>query len=137
MSVQKIVIKGTEQMLPVNPKSADDIVELRKSYLIGGNIRGIIESHDIDLKKDDLVELVFNDDTTWYCNTDTIDEVFPDAATVKRSGEAVFEIPMSLTNTDAERGIAGSILLKGLNIFAKKTIDKKVKEVAADFEKSN
>ncbi len=135
MSVQKIVIKGTEQKLPVNPKSADDIIELRKSYIIGGNVRGLTESHDIDLKKDDLVELVFNDDTTWYCNTDTIDEVFPEAATIKRSGEAVFEIPMSLTTTDAERGIVGSILLKGLNIFAKKTIDKKVKDVAADFEK--
>ena len=65
MSVQKIVIKGTEQTLPVNPKSADDIVELRKSYLIGGNVRGLTESHDIDLKKDDLVELVFNDETKW------------------------------------------------------------------------
>ncbi len=135
MSVQKIVIKGTEQVLPVNPKSADDIIELRKSYIIGGNVRGITESHDIELKKDDLVELVFNDETLWYCNTDTIDEVFPEAATVKRSGEMVFEIPMSLTTTDAERGIVGSILLKGLNIFGKKTIDKKVKEVAADFEK--
>ncbi len=135
MSIQKIVIKGTEQTLPVNPKSTDDIIELRKSYLVGGNVRGITESHDIELKKDDLVELVFNDDTLWYCNTDTIDEVFPDAANAKRSGDNAFEIPMSLTSTDAERGVVGSILLKGLNIFAKKTIDKKVKEVAEDFEK--
>ena len=135
MSVQKIVIKGTEQKLPVNPASTDDVIELRKSYIIGGNVRGLTESHDIDLKKDDLVELVFNDETTWYCNTDTIDEVFPEAAAAKRSGDLAFEIPMSLTTTDAERGIVGSILLKGLNIFAKKTIDNKVKDVAADFEK--
>ncbi|MEO8569953.1 MAG: CHAT domain-containing protein [Ginsengibacter sp.] len=135
MSIQKIVIKGTEQKLPVNTASAGDVIELRKSYIIGGNVRGLTESHDIDLKKDDLVELVFNDETTWYCNTDTIDEVFPEAAAAKRSGDLAFEIPMSLTTMDAERGIVGSILLKGLNVFAKKTIDKKVKDVAADFEK--
>ncbi|MDQ6764142.1 MAG: CHAT domain-containing protein [Bacteroidota bacterium] len=135
MRVQNMVIKGTEQTVPVNESSAEDIITLRKSYTIGGSVRGLTETHDVPLEKDDLVELVFNDDTTWYCNTDTIDEVFPGASKVNRSGDPVFEVPVALVSTDVERGIAGSILLKGLNIFAKKTIDKKVHDVAADFEK--
>ncbi len=135
MRVKNMLIKGTEQSVPVNESSAEDIITLRKSYTIGGSVRGLTETHEVELEKDDFVELVFNDDTTWYCNTDTIDEVFPGAAKVNRSGDAVFEVPVALVSTDVERGIAGSILLKGLNIFAKKTIDKKVHDVAADFEK--
>ncbi len=135
MRVKNMVIKGTEQSVPVGESSAEDIITLRKAYIIGGSVRGLTETHDVELEKDDFVELVFNDDTTWYCNTDTIDEVFPGAAKVNRSGDAVFEVPVALVSTDVERGIAGSILLKGLNIFAKKAIDKKVQDVAADFEK--
>ncbi|MEO6637469.1 MAG: CHAT domain-containing protein, partial [Ginsengibacter sp.] len=139
MRVKNMVIKGTEQTVPVNESSAEDIITLRKSYTIGSSVRGLTETHDISLEKDDLVELVFNDETTWYCNTDTIDEVFPGAGKVNRSGDEVFEVPVALISTDVERGIAGSILLKGLNIFTKKTIatgvQEKVKEVAANFEK--
>ncbi|MEO6290637.1 MAG: CHAT domain-containing protein [Ginsengibacter sp.] len=135
MSIIKITVKGIEQTITSGAGSSEDVIELRKSYTIGGSVRGITESHDINLEKDDLVELVFNDETVWYCNTDTLDEVFPEAETAKRSGDATFEIPMSLTNTDVERGIAGSIMLKGLNIFAKKAITAKVKDIAADLEK--
>ncbi len=139
MKVKNMVIKGTEQIVPVNASSAEDIITLRKSYTIGGSVRGLTETHDVSLEKDDLVELVFNDDTMWYCNTDTIDEVFPGAAKVNRSGNEVFEVPVALVSTDVERGIAGSILLKGLNIFTKKAIatevQEKVRDVAANFEK--
>ncbi|MEO7961481.1 MAG: CHAT domain-containing protein [Ginsengibacter sp.] len=135
MSVQKISLKGSENMVASNAASGTELLELRKSYTIGSSVRGITETHNIDLKDDDLVELIFNDDTTWYCNTDSIDEIFPDAPKINRSGEAVFELPITLTNTDTERGVVGSILLKGLNIFAKKAINTKVKDVASDFEK--
>ncbi len=138
MSIQKIVIKGIKQEIVPDTASPDDIIELRESYIIGGNVRGLTEMHPVDLKENDFVELVFNDDTTWYCNTDTIDEVFPEAATAKRSGEVVFEVPTSLTSGDVDRGIVGDVLLKGLNIFTKKAIanvDDKVREAAANLEK--
>ena len=135
MSIKKIAIKGVEQTFAAGTSSNDDVIELRKSYIVGSTVRGITETHEIDIDKDDLVELVFNDDTVWYCNNNTLDEVFPEAETVKRSGNTTFEIPAALTNADAERGIAGSILLKGLNIFAKKAITAKVKDIASDLEK--
>ncbi|MEO6288882.1 MAG: hypothetical protein ABIO76_03110, partial [Ginsengibacter sp.] len=75
MSIKKITVKGIEQTITSGAGSSEDVIELRKSYTVGGSVRGITESHDINLEKDDLVELVFNDETVWYCNTDTLDEV--------------------------------------------------------------
>lgn len=136
MSVQNIIIKGTA--LPVVPgiSNTDEITRLKGSYLIGGTLRGGGEEHHVKLDKNDLVELLFEDDTTWYCNRDTLEQVFPEASTITRSGGSeVFQLPSGVAGLNQERGVVSSILLKGLNIFTKKAVSHKIKDIAADLEK--
>ena len=96
------------------------MLELKQSYLIAGATRGQLDSHDVNLHKNDLIELVFEDNTTWFCGPDTLDEVFPGAAGAKRSASGGYEIPFMLQSDASDRSIVSNILLKGLNIFAKK-----------------
>lgn len=136
MSVQNIVIRGTA--LPVAPGLAntDEVTTLKSSYLVSGAIRGAGEEHNVKLEKNELVELLFEDDTTWYCNRDTLEHVFPEALTVTRSGGGeVLQVPVGVSDVNQERGVVSSVLLKGLNIFTKKAVSHKIKDIAEDLEK--
>lgn len=64
MSVQRILVKGTENIAPP-PDTETEVLELKRSYNISTTVRGIAETHDIALDKTDLVELIFNDETKW------------------------------------------------------------------------
>src|SRR5690606_20726418 len=85
--------------------------------------------------KDQVVEFVFEDNTVWLCSDQTIQDVFPEAATVKsRSTDGSFEIPAFIQPITAERGI-GNVALKLLKVFSRKGVKKSVKELALDLEK--
>src|SRR6478736_3585308 len=117
MSVRKIIVRGSKQLsLPVN---AADPLQHKESYLLSGTNRAAGESHEISLKEDDVVEMIFNDDTTWFCNPDTIEDVFPEATTSNRSGNTSFVLPAGLSGAEENRGIIGDVVLKALNIFSK------------------
>lgn len=134
MSIQKIVVQAVKQT--ANPALGDDeVFELRESYLLGPATRGIGDSHEITLKKQEVVELRFEDDTTWFCNADTLEDVFPEAVSIKRSANEPFVIPAGISNVHAERGIVGDVLLKAINIFTKKKLNVEIRELAADLER--
>jgi hypothetical protein len=134
MKITQIVIKGERQVI-IPAKSPGDSIELKESFLIMGAARGVTQSHTLNLRDNNLVELVFEDNTTWFCNADTLEEVFPEATVQKRTAGGAFEIPAVLQSIDSERGIVGNILLKALNIFTKKAVGKEVRKLAEDLEK--
>src|SRR5690349_8250326 len=131
----KIIIRGEKQLL--SPDAQDtDVLELVHSFKVSGSTRGQSETHEIDLEDDSVVELVFEDDTTWLCNKNTLGEVFPEA-TVRGVGDS-FEIPAALEVSD-DRNLVGKILVKVINVFSKKKLGKelgkKIKQLASNLEK--
>ncbi len=135
MSIQKLTIKGQKVVHDI--ETVDDGLELKASFILTGTLRGITEKHEVQLKNTDLVELIFEDETKWFCTQDTLDDIFPAATQPSRGGDGTFEIPVSIAFDTNERGIVGNILLKALNIFGKKLVQKEVRELAADLEKKH
>ncbi|MGC3944722.1 MAG: CHAT domain-containing protein [Chryseolinea sp.] len=136
MKIDKIVIRGEEQNL-VEARSAEviqDGLQLEASFVVRSGMRGASDRHEISLNNDSIVEFVFDDGTTWICSPNTIDELFPEVTTTSRSISERVEIPLMLVSTDVERGLIGNVLLKVVNIFSKKKLTRKVKELARDLE---
>ncbi len=134
MSINKIIVKGSKQQSAVIPGD-EDVFELKESYQLGSSTRGMADNHEISLKNGEVLELKFEDDTSWFCNADTLEDVFPEAVTAKRSSNEVFVIPGGINNTNEQRGIIGDAVLKALNVFTKKKITAGIKDLAEDLEK--
>ena len=136
MKVDNIVIRGEEQIISEVRSSVanQDGLQLEASFVVRSGTRGASDRNEVTLSDDSIVEFVFEDDTTWICNPNTIDELFPELTTAKRSANEKLEIPLMLVSTDVERGLIGNILLKVVNIFSKKKLTRKVKELARDLE---
>lgn len=135
--MKKIIIRGIkkEQLSPEDIQAAKDSkLELKSSYLFSSS-RGISETHELSFEKTDLLEFVFEDNTTWAGSSDIIHDIFPEAASQKRAVGESFEIPMYLKTDENTRGLLGDVALKVLNVFAKKTVSKKVIDIAANLEK--
>lgn len=119
---------------------SDSLLQPETSYTVGGATRGAMETHEVKLDKDKMVEFVFSDGTTWLCGPDTVEDVFPTATQTSRSvdGNDAFEIPRTLRGETTERGFA-DVVLQVVNVFAKKEIEGEVhlliKRLAADLEK--
>ena len=134
MSIKKIIIKGSKQAV-VPLESSDNVFQLKEVYLLESNSRGNTKSHPVTLNDGDVVELLFEDNTTWLCNADTLEDIFAEAVEVKRSANDVFIIPSHISNEQEERGIIGDVLLKAINVFTKNKIAVEIKDLAADLEK--
>jgi hypothetical protein len=135
--MKKIVVRGfkKDKFSPEEIQSAKDSkLELKGSYQFSTS-RAAAETHEIELDKTDVLEFVFDDNTTWVGGTDIIHDIFPEAANKKRAVGESFEIPMYLKTDDANRSLLGDIALKALNVFAKKAVSQKVIDVAAKLEK--
>ena len=132
--IKKIKINGTKQEMDSSMQSSDSLLKLRESYLVGSGTRATDKSHYITLKDDEIIELVFNDGVRWLCGANSLQDIYPGGAKLKRDGEAEFEIPTSFTSR-AERGIAGDIFLKVFNVFSKKLIGSQIKKFAGELEK--
>lgn len=109
-------------------------LELKGSYQFSSS-RGISETHEIKFEENDMLEFVFDDNTTWTGSPDIIHDIFPETAKQKRAIGQSFEIPMYLKTDDANRGLFGDIALKVLNVFTKKAVTSKVMDIAANLEK--
>ncbi|MEJ1237362.1 CHAT domain-containing protein [Chryseolinea sp. T2] len=135
MRISKIVIRGERQAISeVRSTETQDDLQLEESFVVRSGTRGASERHEVPLNNDSIVEFVFEDGTTWICNSNTIDEIFPEVTTASRSASEKAEIPLMLVSSDVERGLIGNILLKVVNIFSRKKLTKKVKDLAQDLE---
>ena len=134
MSIQKIIVQGLKQTTG-DFAGTDEVFTLKESYLVGPATRAAGGSHEITLKKSEVVELLFEDETTWFCNADTLEDVFPEAVSIKRSANEAFVIPAGISNVHAERGLVGDVLLKAINVFTRKKLNVEIRELAEDFER--
>lgn len=133
MKINKLRIQGKKQDSQL--KSSSSVIELRESFVIEPVTRGLDEVHDIDLKDNDLIELTFEDNTVWFSSPYTLEEVFPEITQNSRSASEGVTIPLFLSVDEKERGIKETIALKGLKVFAKKTVGVNIKELAGNLEK--
>ena len=78
-------------------------LELKQS-IVFSTARNISDEHTIQVGDTDLVEFIFEDDTSWAGGADIIHDLFPQAARTNRSGEA-FVVPMSLEADSSDRGL--------------------------------
>lgn len=138
MRISKIVIRGEEQLAAFLPDATDDILELKRSFAVGAAIRGSTESHAVEIEEDDVVEVVYGDEVSWICNSDTLSELFPEIDLQKRSIDDEFVLPDTLSAPGTDRGL-GNIFVKFFRLFKKKPaiIGKKVRDLASDLEKKN
>ena len=127
MNKIKLTVNGQKQDLKANDP-AHPMLELKQTILVSGATRGDSKTELLELDKDDLVELVFDDDTRWLCPPDSLEDIYPGSLTRKRDGDAVFEVPTELEHPEISRSVLGSITLKVLNLFGKK----KINEVVGD-----
>ena len=134
--MKKLSIQGIkrEDFTDEEIKSArQNNLEIKNSIIFSSS-RNISEEHKLDIDKNDMLEFVFEDNTTWMGSTDIIHDIFPNAAKQTRSGEA-FSVPMYLETGESDRGLFGSVALKLLNVFTKKAVTAKVIDIAAGLEK--
>ena len=122
MKINEIVIKGVKQIPTTMNVSPDDLTKPRLLFVISRPVRGLTENHTETLAQDDLIELVFEDNTQWFCSPDTLEDVFPESAVRNHSVSGAFQIPTTLRGTGPERGIIGDIALKALHIFTRNTL---------------
>jgi hypothetical protein len=120
MKIDKIKIRGEKTTAEAAVESG--ILQLDSSFLIKGATRGASDVHDVKLNDDSVIELIFEDNTTWFCNQNTLDEVFPEISAQNRSLNEIIELPLVLYGGESERGFIGNILLKIVNVFTKKKI---------------
>ncbi|MEP7254272.1 MAG: CHAT domain-containing protein [Ferruginibacter sp.] len=135
--MNKVIIRGfkrdrfSAEELEITKQSK---LELKSSYQFSSS-RSISEEHALEFQKDDLLEFVFEDNTTWTGSPDIIHDIFPKAARQTRAAGDSFTIPMYLETDESNRGLFGDIALKVLNVFTKKAVAGKVIDIAASLEK--
>lgn len=134
MSNKKIALNGAKATIdPSVYAGQSNLLVLKESYQISAS-RGEGEKHEIEISDDDNIEFIFDDDTAWFGNAQTLHELFPDIDLNKRSASDISELPLSLS-TDADSRSIKSVALKVFNIFTKNAVKKGVEELAEYLEK--
>ncbi len=136
MKINKLVVRGQKQT-SLSASDASDTLTLKEIYVMGAATRGgEADKHEVQLDDGHLVEFVFDDDTVWLSSADTIADLFPETAVAKkRGGDNAFEVPLFMQSSAENRGLVSNIAVKLLKVFAKKAVQKSVKNLAADLEK--
>ena len=130
----KLALHGNKQNLHNYTGDVHPMLELKESIHLTDTVRGVSNRNVIELPADNLVELVYDDDTVWLCPADSLEDIYPGSVSIKRDGETVFELPTGLEHGDVNRGFAGSAVLKVFNLFAKKKLSSSIQELAKDLE---
>jgi len=134
MKINQFKVKGIDRTPDYASESPDALLQIKQSIQIGTSVRG--ESHmlDISLEDDQVVEMVFEDGTSWISNSYTLQELFPEATVRSRDGGAVFELPDSISYDSTERNIFKKVAMKLVNIFVNKAVDYGVEKLARRLE---
>jgi len=134
MKITDIKINGTEQTDRIE-QHPDSLLTLKRSFQVDGKIRGKSKSHSIILEDEDMLEFVFSDGTTWLSTQNTLEDIFPEAAKPEsKRGPKQFQIPIEISMPASERGIIKKVVVKVINILAKKAIQVSVNKLAGELE---
>ena len=141
MSINKIIIRGkaasadnvfrgdTRTIEPVGTLIPEAVYELSPSD------RDFQQEIALDISEK-IIELTFEDGTTWMCDGATLHDLYPAAEHLQRATDG-FILPPSLKSTDGERSLIGEIAAKLLKVFAKKAIGNGVRALAEKLEKTH
>ncbi|MBL7764827.1 MAG: CHAT domain-containing protein [Chitinophagaceae bacterium] len=133
MPVRKIKLYATPSLQPeISSTELDGLTHEETFYISSQRSAG--EERILSLDDQHCVELTFSDQTVWFGNADTLDEVFPQMQIKKRGAGDVMELPLTLGAEGEDRGLT-DIALKIIKVFAKKAIQLGVAEIAAKVEK--
>jgi hypothetical protein len=92
------------------------------------------DKKELELTDDDFIEVVFDDDTTWFGDKETLRELFPNMEVKSRSGETTLTLPQYIDGGEETRGILKKLFPRLFKRFSKKTVDKTVKQLAEELE---
>ena len=134
MKINEIYITGLDVSPAPNERPSSGIFEKTGSYQVGPVTRGDTKGYQVKLEDDHIIELVFDDGTTWFANAETLQDIFPEAAKTDRAGEAIFTLPGEIISAPAERGQVKKAVLKIFNLLIKKDKKQQIEQLAADFE---
>jgi hypothetical protein len=136
MKINKITIKGFDQSPLEHERPTEGILEKKGSFLIGQSSRGDTKSISVELRDDDIIELIFEDGTTWLTNPYNLEDLFPSLSSpLARSTENTFDIPFAINIESAERGVFSKVLLKVMNVLAiKPYVEHKIEVLARKLE---
>ncbi len=135
--MKKIIVRGLKKdkfSVEEMQSAQKSNLQLKGVYLLSTS-RAAADTHELSFDKSDFLEFVFDDNTSWMGSSDIIHDIFPEAASQQRAVGEAFEIPMYLKTDETNRGLLGDIALKALNVFAKKAVASKVKDIATNLEK--
>ena len=105
------------------------------TYYIGTNTRGSSDHVKIALDHTkEYLEFIYDDGTTWFSDSETIHELFPEIKNANRDADSAFEIPIYLETSGENRGIFGQLILKVIKVFTKPLVARLVKDIATDLE---
>ncbi len=106
----------------------------KKTYVIGTSDRGTTAFGEIGRDKKEMYQLVYDDNTSWFSDSDTLQELYPVAAKSNRDGKEVTELPLVLENPNGDRGFVTKAVLRLIHVFTKPAEDQLVNDVAKKLE---
>jgi CHAT domain-containing protein len=129
----KIRIKGVKKAITASEESSE-LLSLSACYELGAATRAAVDTHDITLNENDMVEFVFEDNTCWMSAASDIKDIFSIPLHKKRGAEEdAFEIPSAISGNEEHRGLIGDIALTAIKIFSKKNRARLVKEKVLEY----
>ena len=115
--LRKLIINGSENDI-ANDTSAFDGFEMVKSVTVS-NTRSLASRQEVEVQnEDDIVEIKFEDSSTWIGNATEFQEIF-NLAGKRGFEEDGFEVPTILQST-SDRNIVTDLAINVFNFFKKK-----------------
>ncbi len=129
----KFPVKEIQQPTSEDPKG------LQKTYVIGTSSRDSSLSGIIDCKEKDLFyQFVYDDKTSWFADSDTMEDLFASSKRSKRSGEEdSYELSLTIQSQSQDRNAVTSIVLDLIHVFTKPAEDQLVETIAQKLEEAH
>lgn len=120
-------------------RTENDAENLKKTFVIGTSTRdsslsGIIDSSEKDL----YYQFVYDDETSWFADADTMEDLFANSKKSKRSGsDDAYDLSLTIESDNQNRNAVTSIVLNLIHVFTKPAEDVLVETIARKLEDSH
>lgn len=135
MRISKLTLNGQPQPMAILQGSDHPDLVLETSILVTPPVRGEDNQVQLHLTEDHLIELVFDDTTTWLDEPDQLEQLYPGQLSQQRGAEDGFQLPLTLDTSRADRGLVQQIALKVVNLFTKKAAARSMRAIAEELER--
>ncbi len=129
-----IKLHGQKQAVPPpEPPTYNEYFTLDETYQLSAT-RAPGDEQFVKLTPEDYVQLTFSDASTWFGNTETLAEIFPEIKLQSRSDEPV-TLPVVISSDDTTRNIASQVVLKFFQKYTKKAVNTSLIKIAETYQK--